>query len=133
MPNKKISQLTDGNPAQSADQIPINRAGANFRVTAGSIIDLATTFTNQGRLGMSVQIGQFFGDGNPIEGDYLSILGFTPNSLIDIAIVVSYAGNPVSPGTLWVEYVDTASFKIHSSSAIDASGVRYIVMAGSAA
>lgn len=35
MANQKISQLTDGSPAQSTDQIPINRAGANFRVNAG--------------------------------------------------------------------------------------------------
>lgn len=40
MPDLKISQLTDGNPAQSADQIPINRSGTNFRVTAGSIAAL---------------------------------------------------------------------------------------------
>lgn len=37
MPNKKISQLTDGNPAQANDQIPINRDGANFRITVQSI------------------------------------------------------------------------------------------------
>lgn len=42
MANKKISQLNDGNPAQSADQLPINRSGTNFNVTAGSIAALAT-------------------------------------------------------------------------------------------
>lgn len=40
MADKKISQLTDGNPAQSNDQIPISRAGANFRITPGSIVNL---------------------------------------------------------------------------------------------
>lgn len=42
MADKKISQLTDGNPAQTNDQIPINRGGTNFRITAGSIASLAT-------------------------------------------------------------------------------------------
>lgn len=32
MANLKISQLNDGTPVQSADQIPVNRAGTNFRV-----------------------------------------------------------------------------------------------------
>jgi len=43
MPDLKISQLTNGNPAQTNDQIPINRAGVNFSITAGSISSLATT------------------------------------------------------------------------------------------
>lgn len=42
MPDLKISQLNNGDPAQTADQIPINRAGVNFSVTAGSIASLAT-------------------------------------------------------------------------------------------
>lgn len=37
MANLKISQLNDGNPAQAADQVPVNRAGTNFRLTAGSV------------------------------------------------------------------------------------------------
>jgi hypothetical protein len=43
MPDLKISQLNNGDPAQTADQIPINRAGVNFSITAGSISSLATT------------------------------------------------------------------------------------------
>lgn len=42
MPDLKISQLNNGDPAQTADQIPINRAGVNFSITAGSISSLAT-------------------------------------------------------------------------------------------
>jgi len=38
----KISALTSGNPAQSGDEIPIARAGANYKITAGSIASLAT-------------------------------------------------------------------------------------------
>lgn len=41
MPNLKISELNLGNPAQSADEVPINRSGSNFSVTAGSIAALA--------------------------------------------------------------------------------------------
>ena len=41
MADQKISQLTDGNPAQSGDQIPVNRSGTNYRITAGSIASLA--------------------------------------------------------------------------------------------
>lgn len=37
MADKKISQLTNGNPAQGGDLIPIDRAGVNFAVTVSSI------------------------------------------------------------------------------------------------
>lgn len=39
--NTKISALTNGNPALSGDLIPIDRSGANFSITAGSIAALA--------------------------------------------------------------------------------------------
>jgi hypothetical protein len=39
----KISQMTSGNPAQGSDQIPINRSGANFSLTAASIAALASS------------------------------------------------------------------------------------------
>ena len=38
MSNTKISALTPGTPAQSTDVIPIDRAGANFSLTASDII-----------------------------------------------------------------------------------------------
>ena len=38
MANTKISALTPGTPAQSTDVIPIDRAGANFSLTASDII-----------------------------------------------------------------------------------------------
>ncbi|HLM79008.1 MAG TPA: hypothetical protein VK302_00105 [Terriglobales bacterium] len=41
MPDAKISQLTDGDPALSTDLIPIERAGTNFAVSAGTIAELA--------------------------------------------------------------------------------------------
>lgn len=40
MANTKISALTSGNPAQSGDEIPIARSGANYKITAGSIAAL---------------------------------------------------------------------------------------------
>jgi hypothetical protein len=43
MPDLKISQLTNGDPAQTNDQIPINRGGTNFSITAGSISALPPT------------------------------------------------------------------------------------------
>jgi hypothetical protein len=41
MADKKISQLTSGNPAQAADELPARRSGDNFKITAGSIANLA--------------------------------------------------------------------------------------------
>lgn len=40
MPSEKISQLTNGNPAQTTDLIPIARDGSNFSVTAASVAAL---------------------------------------------------------------------------------------------
>ena len=42
MADTKISALTSGDPAQSGDEIPIARSGANYKVTAGSVAALAT-------------------------------------------------------------------------------------------
>jgi hypothetical protein len=36
----KISALTSGSPAQSGDILPIDRSGANFRITAGDVVTL---------------------------------------------------------------------------------------------
>ena len=41
MANTKISALTNGNPAQAGDALPIARGGANFQVTAASVAALA--------------------------------------------------------------------------------------------
>ena len=53
MPDTKISALTAGDPALSTDAIPISRAGANFKLTAGSIAALspAGTVTSVGGTG----------------------------------------------------------------------------------
>lgn len=45
MASQKISALASGNPAQSGDIIPIDRAGSNFSLTAGSIAALAPAGT----------------------------------------------------------------------------------------
>ena len=41
MANTKITDLTSGNPAQTGDEIPINRSGNDRKITAGSIASLA--------------------------------------------------------------------------------------------
>ncbi len=41
MSNTKISEMANGNPALSADVIPIDRSGTNYSVTAGSVASLA--------------------------------------------------------------------------------------------
>jgi hypothetical protein len=42
MADTKITDLTTGNPAESGDEIPINRGGLDRKITAGSIAALAT-------------------------------------------------------------------------------------------
>ena len=54
MANLKISQLTAGNPAQSSDIIPIDRAGVNFNITAGSIAALAPSGGSASSLQLTV-------------------------------------------------------------------------------
>jgi hypothetical protein len=41
MADVKISGLTIGDPAQAGDQVPVNRGGANFSVTAGTIAGIS--------------------------------------------------------------------------------------------
>lgn len=57
----KISQLNNGDPAQTADQIPINRAGVNFSITAGSIASLATANSSNTQV--------LFNDNGVVDGD----------------------------------------------------------------
>ncbi len=42
MPDTLITNLTSGNPAQSGDELVINRGGADRKITAGSIAALAS-------------------------------------------------------------------------------------------
>lgn len=65
MASEKISQLTNGNPAQGTDLIPIARSGSNFSVTPASIaalsaIDLQTDGvdnTDQAKLNLKTGSG----------------------------------------------------------------------------
>ena len=121
MPNKKISQLTDGNPAQSADQIPINRAGANFRITANSIATLAAQqFSNNAQV--------FFpGGGLPITYDLTGFNTYADaNSYVVLVNYISDSFDAANAGILYVEYVDGSNFKIHSTNPLDDNGVRFI-------
>jgi hypothetical protein len=57
MADTKISALTDGDPAQSGDQIPVNRGGVNRRITVGSIAALASGLPLQ----LPIQDGLYYG------------------------------------------------------------------------
>jgi hypothetical protein len=64
MANSKISALTDGNPAQSGDEIPIARGGANYKITAGSIASLNGTVVVQEDVGTAaneIPLNQYLG------------------------------------------------------------------------
>jgi hypothetical protein len=83
MADLKISQLTDGNPAQTNDQIPINRAGVNFKITAGSIASLAT--------GNAADTEVLFNDGGVVEGNANLTFNKTSNTLsVTAASTTSY-------------------------------------------
>jgi hypothetical protein len=43
MADVKISQLNDGSPAQSGDEIPVTRGASNFKISIGDITTLATS------------------------------------------------------------------------------------------
>jgi len=77
MPNTKISALTLGNPAQGTDEVPIARAGANFKVTAASIAALspAGTVTSVGLSGGTT--GITVSGTNPITSSGTLTLGGT--------------------------------------------------------
>lgn len=64
MANQKISQLSNGNPPQSADQIPINRAGSNFSITAGNLSGIASTAGQGYFIGPGlITVGESFSNG----------------------------------------------------------------------
>lgn len=65
MPSLPISGLTAGNPAQSADIIPIDRSGTTMRVTAGSIAALNLGTGPTGPTGPAGTSGVTFGAALP--------------------------------------------------------------------
>lgn len=102
MANLKISQLTDGSPAASGDQIPINRAGANFRVNAQTVINANGTPTGTGAVvlasGPTVANPTFSGT---ITGVNESLSGTFTNSVAGALsqAAVTITGAPVTSGT----------------------------------
>ena len=73
MANEPISGLPDGSPAQSTDQIPVNRGGTNFRISLGNTGSSATVRPTEG----GVYLSQNCPSPNPgncyqIYGDVLS-------------------------------------------------------------
>ena len=112
--NLKISQLPAGNPAQSGDILPIDRAGANFGVTAGSIAALAgssnvqtvrfgptaaLTISMQGPYSIDFPIP--FADGNytveatAVCAEALGTLAYTANVVVGLIRPQAVPGNGV--------------------------------------
>lgn len=96
MPDLKISQLVDGDPAQSADLVPIARSGANFSVTAGSIASLGA--------GANIVPGNLFGG---VEG------GTHQNKTLFVLIAGSLL-RPTSAFKLIMNCCQQASFPGHN-------------------
>lgn len=111
MANLKISQLNDGNPAAVGDQLPINRAGTNFRVTAESIAALVPTPTPTTLGGVESQVavaGTFLTGistaGVPTTGTAVTSVAGTANQ-ISVATgtstaVLSIPSTFIAPGSI---------------------------------
>lgn len=78
MADLKISQLNDGGNALGTDQLPINRAGVNFRISAASIA--ALSFTNVHGMQTAAQVNS-----------HASMLGYDWE-LVGSAVVGASAG-----------------------------------------
>ena len=125
--NLKISQLTAGNPAQAGDIVPIDRAGANYGITAGSIAALAgsgkvqtvrsspiaaLTIAMQGPY--SIDFPTPFADGNytveatAVCAEALGTLAYTAN------VVVGLIQPQVVPGNGVIVYISNGDSITHS-------------------
>lgn len=91
MPDTKISALTAGDPALGTDEIPAARAGANVKVTAQSIADLASAAAAAPS------------DFQPaiVTGNY-----YYPKHL-PLASTVAYYGDVLSAVPIWFSHTET--------------------------
>ena len=80
MSNTKISALTPGTPAQSTDVLPIDRAGANFSLTASDIIGGAAPANVVSAAGTLTANQLIIGEGSKAEAA-LGVLGTTTTVL----------------------------------------------------
>jgi len=85
MADLKISQLTDGDPALATDEIPAARAGANVKLTAQSIADLASATAIPSDFQPAIVTGNYYTssvavpvgyDSASISGDEISLFAF---------------------------------------------------------
>lgn len=91
MPDLKISQLTAGDPAQGTDEIPAARAGANVRVTAQSIADLASAAAAvPSDFQPAIVTGNYY---------YPKYMAFSTS--------VAYLGNVLSAVPIWFSHTET--------------------------
>jgi hypothetical protein len=91
MADLKISQLTDGNAAQAADEFVVARSGGNFRIDGASVAAAATSVGTLSSLTVS---------GNTILG--AEVFRGADNSFMRIA-----GGNPSSTGANYIAFGST--------------------------
>ena len=125
MADTKISALTDGAPAQSGDIFPVDRAGANFRLTAANIITLGVTLNAAGAGGLLVPplfgtytqgISTLFGATNEMDGiRFVSPITITCTHLTYIPTVSAGAGTHIG----FAIYNSAGSSRLMTTGALD--------------
>jgi hypothetical protein len=105
MSSTKISALISGNPAQAGDLIPIDRAGANFSITASSVVSALSPVVAFGLLAglVGVTYDRFY-VGNAGSGD-VSLYTVPANKR---ALVQMEAFNTAGTTTTWSPEVQIA-------------------------
>lgn len=90
MPSSKISELTDGTPAQSSDAIPISRAGVNRRISVADILSIGSGFPALQYLTRTVTVGEL----NTIFSSPITLLAGTPGAItwVERAVIRKAAG-----------------------------------------
>lgn len=95
MADTKISALTSGNPAQGSDVIPIDRAGANFSITAASIAKLAGVPSQPNALVKADSDGTFSASNATDDGSTFALNSNFINLLAQITYKLATAAVPV--------------------------------------
>ena len=96
----KISQLNNGNPAQSADELVINRSGVDFSVTAGSVAALVPP---PAPVDLLVNIRSWKAITN--SGSLGDVIGLAPNAIFNTSALI----NPTATQTNFNSYSTSAS------------------------
>jgi hypothetical protein len=107
MADKKISELTDGVPAQPGDLIPVARAGTNVRVTPQSVVALAPPPDPWANYGTPLWRTDFTSAASLNDWDVIS------GSPLDKSNAVF--NSTVSPG-MWVDHTGTSELWLRRAS-----------------